>query len=174
MNTPEISKMMHEIYRDFTRYGRKTHYYDSEIKNFIISFYNRTEIDMEEVKNLWIEYLDRGTLSLDKAVTYARCRIEGEKRNAERKVKMKNKYIITKLDFANCTKYPEIVNDPTLQTLFTSLLSENATQEAQKLICQKIIEYLRYMCDLRIIPVAVFNDCVQDLHYIKNTIKEAN
>lgn len=87
---------------------------------------------------------------------------------------MKNKYIITQLDFANCTKYPEVANEPTLQTLFTSLLSENATPEAKILICQKIIEYLRCMCDLKIIPVAVFNDCVQDLHYIKNAIKEVN
>lgn len=83
MNTPEISKMMHEIYCKFIGMGRENHYYDSEIKNFIISFYNRTEIDFEEVKNLWIEYLDRGTLSLDKAIAYARCRIEYEKRNAK-------------------------------------------------------------------------------------------
>ena len=83
MNTLGILKMMHEIYRSFTEMGRKTHYYDSEIKNFIISFYNRTEIDMEEVKNLWIEYLDSGTLSLDKAIAYARCQIEYEKRNAK-------------------------------------------------------------------------------------------
>lgn len=74
MNTPEISKMMHEIYCKFIGMGRKTHYYDSEIKDFLISFYNRTEIDFEEVKDLWIEYLDRGSLDLPKAIAHARQR----------------------------------------------------------------------------------------------------
>ena len=87
---------------------------------------------------------------------------------------MKDKYIITKLDFANCMKYPEVANESTLQTLFTSLLSENATAEAKIIICQQIIDYLRCMYDLKMIPVEVLNDCTQDLRYIKNAIKEAN
>lgn len=86
---------------------------------------------------------------------------------------MKDKYIITKLDFANCMKYPEVAKNATLQSAFSNLLREN-TAEAHTLICQQIVGYLRCMFDLRIIPVAVFNDCVQDLHYIKNAIKEAN
>ena len=79
--------------------------------------------------------------------------------------------VFTKLNYANCIKYPEIANNATLKTAFENLTREN-TAENHTLICQQIIGYLRCMRDLKIIEPAVFNDCVRDLHYIKNMLKE--
>lgn len=81
--------------------------------------------------------------------------------------------IITKLDYANCIKYPEIANNITLKTAFENLTRENTT-ENHTLICQQIIGYLRCMCDMKMISHNVFNDCVADLHYIKHELKKEN
>ena len=78
--------------------------------------------------------------------------------------------VITKLDYANCIKYPEIANNATLKTAFESLTREN-TIENHMLICQQIIGYLRCMCDMEIISHNTYNDCLLDLHYIKNELK---
>lgn len=72
MNTLQIIKMLYKIYRDFTWEGRKMHYYDNEIKDFLISLYNKTELDFEEIKSLWIEYLTSGNLSISDAIKNAR------------------------------------------------------------------------------------------------------
>lgn len=78
--------------------------------------------------------------------------------------------MFTKLDYANCSKYPAVANNPTLTTAFRSLEKQNTT-ENYMLIIQQIIGYLRCMCDMQIISNAVFNDCVQDLHYMRDTLK---
>ena len=75
MNTLQINKVLHKIYRDFTGEGRKMYYYDSEIKDFLINLYNKTELDFEEIKSLWIEYLTNGNLSISNAIKNARERI---------------------------------------------------------------------------------------------------
>ena len=76
----------------------------------------------------------------------------------------------TLLDYANCLKYPEIANNATIKSALESLGREN-TRENHMLICQQIIGYLRCMCDLKIISHNIYNDCVGDLRYIKNTLK---
>ena len=75
MNTQQISKMCNEIYRDFTGMGREKQDYDREILSLIIYMYNHTEIDWEEVKWLWIGYLQTGTLDFQTAIRNARERI---------------------------------------------------------------------------------------------------
>ena len=76
----------------------------------------------------------------------------------------------TKLDYVNCLKYPEVANNATIKSALESLGREN-TRENHMLICQQIIGYLRCMCDLKIISHNIYNDCVGDLRYIKNTLK---
>lgn len=79
--------------------------------------------------------------------------------------------VFTKLDYANCIKYPNVTNNATLKAAFESLGRKN-TKENHMLICQQIIGYLRCMCDLKIISHNIFYDCVEDLHYIKSVLKE--
>ena len=75
----------------------------------------------------------------------------------------------TKLDYANCLKYPEVANNKTLQIAFESLTREN-TRPNHLIKCYTIVGYLKCMCDLKIISHNVFNDCIEDLHYITNEI----
>ena len=73
MNTIQILGICKECYRDLK--GKNTYTEtDKNILDFIIRLYNTTEIDWEEVKNLWIEYLTKGTLSVSVAVNQARQR----------------------------------------------------------------------------------------------------
>lgn len=76
----------------------------------------------------------------------------------------------TKLDYANCFKYPAVANNLSLRIAFRSL-EKHHTTEYYLLIIQQIIGYLRCMCDMQIITNEVFNDCVQDLHYMWDTLK---
>lgn len=74
MNTLEIYGICHEIYRDFT--GKNTYAEtDENILNFIFKLYNTTEIDCEEIKALWIEWLTKGILSINMQIQNARNRI---------------------------------------------------------------------------------------------------
>ena len=77
----------------------------------------------------------------------------------------------TKLDYANCIKYPQISDNATLKIAFDSLTMDRPKAN-QLLIIQQIIGYLRCMCDLKIISHNVFNDCVADLHYMRNELKK--
>ena len=73
MNTIQILGMCKEIYRDLT--GNRT-YKDTDkyIYDLLIRLYNTTEIDWEEVKSLWIEYLTKGSLSFPEAFKQAKQR----------------------------------------------------------------------------------------------------
>lgn len=75
MNTPQMGNACQEIYRDFTGMGREKQDYDKQILGLIIYMYNHTEIDWEEVKWLWIEYLKTGNLDFYTAIQNARERI---------------------------------------------------------------------------------------------------
>lgn len=73
LNTLDMYGICHEIYRDFK--GRNIYTeIDENILNFIFRLYNTTEIDCEEVKSLWIEWLTKGTLSINTQIQNARNR----------------------------------------------------------------------------------------------------
>lgn len=80
MNTFQIMNMMYEIQRDYTGMGRKIQACDSEIKNFLIRAYNITEMDWEEIKELWIEWLEKGSLSVSNQIENAQKRILREEK----------------------------------------------------------------------------------------------
>ena len=75
MNTTQIIAMCKEIYRDYTGTGRAKQTYDKEILSLIMYMYNHTELDWEEVKWLWVEYLRTGKLDFHLAIQCARERI---------------------------------------------------------------------------------------------------
>ena len=76
----------------------------------------------------------------------------------------------TKLDYANCLKYPTVSNNVTIKSALDFLGMENA-KENHIAICQQITGYLRCMYDLKIIDAFVFNDCIADLKYIRSVLK---
>ena len=72
-NTLDMYGICNEIYRDFR--GKNTYTEtDENILNFIFALYNQTEIDCEEVKALWIEWLTIGSLSIEMQIKKARTR----------------------------------------------------------------------------------------------------
>lgn len=72
-NTLDMYGICNEIYRDFR--GKNTYTEtDENILNFIFAFYNQTEIDCKEVKALWIEWLTKGSLSIEMQIKNARTR----------------------------------------------------------------------------------------------------
>lgn len=73
LNTLDMYGICHEIYRDYTNKNAYTEL-DENILNFIFKLYNTTEIDCEEVKSLWIEWLTKGTLSVNTQIQNARNR----------------------------------------------------------------------------------------------------
>ena len=82
MNATQISAMCKEIYRKETYLGREKQDYDKQILALIMYMYNHTEIDYEEVKWLWMQYLINGKLDFPTAIQNARERIaEEEARN---------------------------------------------------------------------------------------------
>ena len=89
------------------------------------------------------------------------------------KIKRKevNEMKFTRLDFANCIKYSEVANNATMKIAFDSLTMERPKAN-QLLIIQQIIGYLRCMCDMKIISHNVFNDCIADLHYMRDELKK--
>lgn len=72
MNATQITAMCKEIYRDFSGMGRAKQTYDGQILALIMYMYNHTEIDHEEVKWLWVEYLRTGNLDFPTAIQNAR------------------------------------------------------------------------------------------------------
>ena len=75
MNATEISAMCKEIYQKETYLGRPKQTYDNQILALIMYMYNHTEIDYEEVKWLWTQYLLNGKLDFHLAIQCARERI---------------------------------------------------------------------------------------------------
>lgn len=78
MNTTQIIKMCNNIYADYRGMKRKSLAEDSLILDTIMRLYNTTEIDWEEVKWLWITYLENGNLYISEAMEMARIRIANE------------------------------------------------------------------------------------------------
>ena len=78
MNAKQITEMCKEIYRDYAGSGRTKQTYDNQILAIIMYMYNYTEIDWEEVKWLWMEYLRTGNLDFPEAIRHARERIQDE------------------------------------------------------------------------------------------------
>lgn len=75
MNTPKITKMCKNIYADYISKGRTKENEDKYILATIMYMYNNTEIDHEEVKWLWKQYLNEGILDFSTAIYMARERI---------------------------------------------------------------------------------------------------
>lgn len=75
MNTQEMVKMCKNIYTDYTGMGREKANEDKHILATIIYIYNNTEIDYEEVKWLWMQYLEKGILDFPTAIFMAKERI---------------------------------------------------------------------------------------------------
>ena len=68
-----MDEICHEIYRDYR--GKNTYTeIDENILTFIFTLYTTTEIDCEEIKALWIEWLTKGTLSINTQIQNARKR----------------------------------------------------------------------------------------------------
>ena len=77
LNTLDMYGVCYEIYRDLK--GKNDYAeIDENILNFIFQLYNTTEIDCEEIKALWIEWLIKGTLSVNTQIRNARSRIGGK------------------------------------------------------------------------------------------------
>ena len=73
LNTLDMYGICHEIYMDFRGKSvyEKT---DENILNVIFMLYNTTEIDCEEIRDLWIEYLTKGSLSIPTMIQRAKMR----------------------------------------------------------------------------------------------------
>lgn len=77
LNTLDMYGICHEIYRDLK--GKNTYSEtDENILNFIFRLYNITEIDCEEIKELWIEWLTKSTLSINTKIQNARIRLRNK------------------------------------------------------------------------------------------------
>lgn len=74
MNYLQIKAMCINIERDFHGMGRETKLKDGVILDTILGLYNTTEIDWEEVKWLWMKYLETGNLYFSDAVKMAKSR----------------------------------------------------------------------------------------------------
>ena len=73
MNTLDMYRICNEIYRDYR--GKNVYAeLDENILDFIFRLYNTTEIDHEEIKALWIEWLTKGILSINTQIQNARMR----------------------------------------------------------------------------------------------------
>ena len=75
MNTSKIITMCKNIYADYVGMGREKANEDKHILATIMYMYNNTEIDWEEVKWLWMQYLEKGILDFSTAIFVARERI---------------------------------------------------------------------------------------------------
>lgn len=77
LNTLDIYGVCYEIYRDLKGKNAYTET-DEIVLNFIFKLYNTTEINCEEIKALWIEWITKGTLSVNTQIRNARSRIGGK------------------------------------------------------------------------------------------------
>lgn len=109
LNTLDMYGVCHEIYRDFRGKNVYTEL-DENILNFIFRLYNTTEIDCEEIKALWIEWLTKGTLSVSNQIQNARIRLRNRKvpkavLKAVEKFKLIDN-IIMNSDYQDATAHP--------------------------------------------------------------------
>ena len=74
MNMIQIEKMRKNIYTDYVGMGRKKDANDETILSLIIRQYAQTGIDWEEVKLLWVRFLEKGTLDFSEANKMAEMR----------------------------------------------------------------------------------------------------
>ena len=75
LNTLDMYGICHEIYRDLN--GKSVYNeIDETILNFIFRLCNVTEIDCEEIISLWIEWLKKGSLSVNDMIKRSRMRKE--------------------------------------------------------------------------------------------------
>lgn len=75
MNTIQLTKIMHNMYADAIGMKRKPlPQADDAVQNFLIQLYNTTELDWEEIKSLWWEYLTKGKLDIPEALRNTRKR----------------------------------------------------------------------------------------------------
>ena len=76
MNAVQIRKMLNNIKDDFIGMGRPWHKNDDSVLELLMSVYYQTvEIDYEEVKCLFINYLQRGIIDFPEAKKMALKRI---------------------------------------------------------------------------------------------------
>ena len=76
MSMLEIKIMMQEIANNYTYAGRPWNANDSSVMECILQVYCQTvEIDHEEVRFLWENYLQKGILDFPTAIKMARKRI---------------------------------------------------------------------------------------------------
>ena len=76
MNAVEIRKMLNKIKADFIGMGRPWHENDDSVIELLMSVYYQTaEIDWEEIKWLFINYLQKGIIDFPKAKKMAQIRI---------------------------------------------------------------------------------------------------
>ena len=76
MNTIQIRKMLNNIKADFVGMGRPWHKNDDSVIELLMSIYYQTaEIDWEEIKWLFINYLQKGIIDFPKAKKMAQIRI---------------------------------------------------------------------------------------------------
>ena len=84
MNYMEITKMLRNILADYAGMGRKTTSYDEVVFGLIMRVYNTDPlIDWEEVKWLWVKYLETGNLYFSKARELAEARHGKEIQNGK-------------------------------------------------------------------------------------------
>ena len=76
MNAMEIKSMMQKIANNYTNAGRPWNANDNSVMECILQVYCQTvEIDHEEVRFLWENYLQKGILDFPSAMKMARKRI---------------------------------------------------------------------------------------------------
>lgn len=73
MNTIQLTTIMRNMYADLPE-RKPLPDADKAIHDFLIRLYNTTELDWEEIKSLWWEYLTKGKLSIPSAMQSARKR----------------------------------------------------------------------------------------------------
>lgn len=75
MNALQIRKMLLNIKNDFVNIGRPWHNNDDSVMELIMQIYYQTEeIDWEEIKFLFVNYLQKGILDFPTAMKMARKR----------------------------------------------------------------------------------------------------
>ena len=76
MNTLQIEKMLENIKADYIRMARPWTEFDENVRHLIMRMYLETpELDWEEVKWLFVNYLKTGELNFPAAIKMARKRI---------------------------------------------------------------------------------------------------
>lgn len=76
MNAVEIRKMLNNIKADFISMGRPWHENDDSVIELLMSIYYQTaEIDWEEIKWLFINYLQKGIIDFPTAKKMTQIRI---------------------------------------------------------------------------------------------------